>query len=180
MNNSLQKAVEQAFAPLVSEFRLHTLRAAHDAFGDEIVIGNMLVAVQLRYEPREQRVFASLLRLRNGAIPSRDIEDRIRDPINGFDVQDLIALRAPSVQIPLVPPHQEAALTNALREFASFLMYHGRDVLSGDFSVFVDLARRVANRIREFALQGRTVAPESEAFLLAFNALERFDSKGEK
>lgn len=89
-----------------------------DRFGEEGVIGNSATAIGLRYEPRESRVFASILRLIDDAVPRRDIDDRIKDPINGFDLLDLVQLRSPSLRVPEVSPGNTALLDAVLTDYA--------------------------------------------------------------
>ena len=174
MSIDFRSTVEKSFAPVTAAHALRLLREDSDRFGSEVVIGNMTTALRFRLEPREG-LFVSLLRLHDSGIPSRDLDDRMRDPINGFDVDDLIQLRAPQCAVSSKAPLDDEALQAALRGYAFFLSENGQDVLSGDFSVFSDLARCVAMRIRHSRREGYSLGPDSLRFLEAADLLEGSD-----
>lgn len=178
MSAILRSSVERAFALLGETYGLRLLRDRADSAGSEVVLGNSKAAVRIRLEPREG-LFVSLLRLHNGLVPSRDLDDRMRDPFNGFDLDDLIQLRSPQLHIPSASPVTTAGLSESLDAYALFLQEHAGDVLSGDFGVFTALAQRVAGRIRAFESEGHSIGPDSKSFLAAAERIEGSERRTE-
>jgi len=167
-----QSSVERAFAPLAHVYGFRPLKYEADPNGYEVVLGNGTTALRVRLEPREG-LFVSLLKPHDGIIPTRDLDDRMRDPINGFDVDDLIQARLPTFRVPSTQPLAGKSLTRTLEAYATFLMDNARDVLSGDFSVFAVLAQLVAERIRSLESKGHSIGPDSRAFLSAMSRIEQ-------
>lgn len=77
------------------------------------------------------------------------VDERARDPDNGFDLIDLVRLRAPTEVTPdELRVLSNATLTDALTRYADWLLRHAADVLAGDFAVFEQLALVVEERRR--------------------------------
>lgn len=176
MSYDLLKVTDQELATLRQEYDLGSGQYHADAYGEQVTYMNRWSAVRIRLEYRDARVFVSLFRLGEKPLPLHwDLDARERDPLNGFDLEDLIAIRSSANDVKQVDlgPISPAELRRTIQEYAVALRIHAGDVLRGDFSVFLDLARLVARRIDALKQKGHPLGPEIENFLNAYRKLEQ-------
>lgn len=122
-------------------------------FGSEIIYKNETTAIQISFEFRECKVFISLFRLINENLPQyKSLREYDYDFNNRFGFDDLITLRAPSLQVKQIfnPKFNEMDLELVLLKYANALRICATDVLKGDFQVFAELAKIKARRIESF------------------------------
>lgn len=121
-------------------------------FGSYITYKNATTAIKISLEPREGGIFVELYRLIKGKLPRHPIKIHSDTVINGFDLNDLIALRSS----PTLVVKQEIEkisrpdyLEKVLLEYANALRKYAVDILNGDFGVFLELEKIVKKRALE-------------------------------
>lgn len=172
-SESFVSLASDAMAGLAIDFQLSLTVARADESEAVASFENATTAILVRHDAYERRVFVSLHKKRGiGASASPDINDRLRDPLNGFDVDDLIALRCPDRAV----VQQNADLTSVtqlrevLTKYSGVLAEGARDVLAGNFEVFAQLADVVHDRIKRLEREGSTIGPDARAFLRAYSS----------
>lgn len=152
MSGSIEAFIIKAFSYLVDEFYFDA-----DTFKNgEHTWWSQAVAVSVCFERREFYPFVKLSRVRRGEILRNPGEVVPSSVLSAFDLDDLIALRAPSDRL---PPHDvkrrwdEAYATEMITHQARCLHAYGADILRGDLSCFSELERRVKERARKMAFE---------------------------
>jgi len=148
--NEFQRACQEEMAFLVEEFGFGPPDVEVDRFGAELRYKNATTGITVRLEPRENRIFVMLYRLVGGEFPHyHSVHERDADLSNNFDLDDLIALRCPSLSV--AQPFNEWLTGPRLREvlvgYARALRECASDVLAGNFRIFTDLGEIVAKRL---------------------------------
>jgi len=119
---------------------------------------NRTTGVQIGFEPRMGGVFVTLARLTEGEFPlyPQGHIEGTNDP-SAFDLEDLVKLRGGETvnqtSINVTNPSLDA-LDRVLVQYAHKLRDYGGPILSGDFSVFPDLAKIVRKRAAYFKAEG--------------------------
>lgn len=154
-----EKLCYDVFQFLIDEFGFKVVATEWDPFGTEIEYRNQTTSINIRFEPREYRVFVFLSQLVNNRCPE------YADAMNGFYLDDLIELRSPSSRVKqkfqeaFTPAScfesRAAGLERILWQYATALRQHAIDILTGDFRVFTTLAQIVAKRAEELQQQKR-------------------------
>jgi hypothetical protein len=152
---TLMTAADAAFAALMQRFGLR--RSADEVTPDwEIAVyQNENAAVRVYKEPREVGPLVQLFELRGGKPPlAWGVDARAADPKNGFDVRDLVNLRAKpqDARAELARLSATTDLSTLLATYAELIDRYASDVLRGDFTVFADLAKITEERRRRAAV----------------------------
>lgn len=154
MIDFFNRSCYEIFKFLEQDFNFKVIDIKRDRhFGMDIIYKNKTTAIQISFEFRECKVFISLYRLINGNLPQyKSLREYDCDFDNRFGFDDLITLRAPSLQIKQVfnPKFSEMDLELVLLKYANALRICAADVLKGDFQVFTELAKIKARRIENF------------------------------
>src|SRR5215207_3194684 len=96
----LARQVSEECRELIERYSLRIMAEREDPYGVQVTLENSAAALRIRWEWRERRLFLSIFRLDRGPVaPVWDLESRIRDPLNGFDVDDLIAATHPELTV---------------------------------------------------------------------------------
>jgi len=151
MNKRFEKLCYDVFQFLIDEFGFKVVVTEWDPFGTEIEYRNQTTSINIRFEPREYRVFVFFSQLVNNRSPE------YADAMNGFYLDDLIELRSPSprVEQKFHEAFTPRKLERILWQYATALRQHATDILKGDFRVFTTLAQIVAKRAEELQQKKR-------------------------
>lgn len=161
---NLKQGLATAFSEAVTQLGIRELDEREDPYGAQVTLGNQLAAVRVRRDYLDNRFFVTIHRLDRGPIaPLRDMIERKRDPLNGFDLDDLIALRAPDHHV----DQNQWSERETLSRYAEALPLVAHDIFEGDYKAFDQLTRIVAGRIEQGMRDGQAVGPDSSAFLKA-------------
>jgi hypothetical protein len=99
---------------------------------------------------RDGGIFIMLCRMVNGKLPPYPIFVRRETVLNWFDLEDIVALKEPSIELEQDfadsdnPTAKE--LAENLKVYAGALKKYAKDILSGDFSSFAKLEKIVKKR----------------------------------
>ena len=168
MNLTAQARV--AMNQLATKYDMRFIAAPTGREASRASLANSTTELRLEFEAREGLVYASLHRLDRGSIaPIRDMTERLRDPLNGFDAADLVKLRNPSIyasqEVNCDP--SPSAMRGVLKRLAQSLEQTADDVLRGDFGIFEALTRIVIGRIAAERQRGAPLGPDAVAILSA-------------
>lgn|GEM_PF-5309346 len=173
----LKDVTDRALCDLIVRYDLEYAAVQMDADTHEVTYKNATSAVRVDLDSRENRVYVSLFRVYDDIVPAyRDINARKRDPLNGFDVDDLISLRSPGDRISQATPGRiktAGDVEHIVYQYAAALQNVADDVLRGNFSVFFDLATIIVRRIENAIAAGYPPGPEYESILLAYGEMNR-------
>lgn len=160
----LEQELLTTFTVVIARYSLALTGSQEDDYGAQATLANSSAALRVRHELRDKRFFLTIHRLDRGPIASmRDMAERRRDPLNGFDVDDLISLRDAEHRIEQagLPEHE------ILLQYADELPRVADGIFSGEFAVFNGLAQIVAKRIEQQEREGKAVGPDSRVFMKA-------------
>jgi Uncharacterized protein conserved in bacteria (DUF2188). len=126
-----------------------------------VIYQSRSTAVEIGLEWREQYIYVELFRLIDGKIKENPIIIRPESKLNEFNLEDLLAIRAPHYKLSpnyfdkpykLSPNYFNKSLSlesvqYVLIHYATVLREFAKDVLQGDFSVFSELELVVKRRL---------------------------------
>lgn len=154
--NLFEKLCRTSFKFLEEKFDCSVITTTQDVYADYVTYKNATTGVKIGLEPMESGVSILLLRLINGRLPDYEVSIKSDTVLNSFYLDDLIALRGPTLKIKqplldLFPPGgpNERLLRRILDRYAELLEQYAADVLRGDFCVFDKLSEIVKKRARE-------------------------------
>lgn len=158
---TLADQVSQEMHVLIDRHSLRTVGKRKDLSGVQVTLANEAAALRVRWDSREERLFLSMFRLDRGNLPSVwDLDSRLRDPLNGFDVDDLTAARLPQLKV-----KQDGRSTQeVLALYQEALLSAAGEAFSGNYAIFADAARIVLRRIERLERDGLAVGPDAQAF----------------
>ena len=147
---------DRHFSFLGDEYRMERVSIAAADWGYKTCYKNETVGVTLSFEMRDFYLFVKLVELRDGEIPAHPGEITPETVLHSFDLDDLVTLRSKEDLL----PQYEAKTAFDLSLFnqvaakqAENMKRHASDVLTGDFSVFLELDKIVKSRARDAAFQ---------------------------
>jgi len=121
-----------------------------DIYGCYITYNNDIVAVEVSYEIKDGGLFVMLCRMVDGGLPPQEVFVRSKTVLNRFDLEDIVSLKEPSIDLEqdFADPHKPTTkeLETNLRVYAEALKTYAKDILRGDFSTFADLEKIVKRR----------------------------------
>lgn len=170
-SNELLPQLTDVMAGLMASFDLHMAFQSAGRARHECMLANATTGVHVLFDRLDNVVLVSIYRLHDTPSPDMlTLDRRIADPLNGFDLLDLLAVRAPHVAItPTVDRrHVHNSLRLVLSEYENALTLYARDVLNGDFAVFDQVADIVATRITHEITSGRAIGPDGVSFMEAY------------
>jgi len=138
---------------LEKDFGFKVVNREEEPYGVFITYQNSTTAVRISFEPREGGVFLLLSRLVEGKVPPYPIIVGENTALNSFYLDDLVALRAPSLEFSFRKAKMSSVvqIESAVNEIGGVLRKFASDILMGDFSIFKELAVIVKNRQRNIA-----------------------------
>lgn len=139
----------KSFEFLEEEFGCKPVSVKREFYGTFIVYKNTTTAIRVSIEPYDGGIFVFLIRLVRGEIPEYPSSIEATTSLFWFDLEDLIALRAPSLKLdrpPLDDLFKPSNLEKILAQYAQALRKYAIDILRGDFSVFNELSKIVKER----------------------------------
>ena len=151
--NVFVECCHEAFQSLIREFDFKAVETRRDQFGTDVTFQNATTAINLGFEPRERHVFVMLYRLIDGNLPRyKSLMESDNDFENRFDLDDLINLRAPSLNVEksFGGSPTRSDLEQILTQYATVLRRYASDVLDGDFQVFAQLGKTKLERMRKY------------------------------
>jgi len=144
-----KKQCKKIFQFLEDEFGFQIVASEQDLYGMDITYQNSTTAIEIRFEPRENRIFILLMRLIKGELPNYPIFIKNESEVNSFYLDDLIDLKTPSSKVKQKKFGDwltSQDLENILIKYATVLKQYGTDILRGDFKVFSKLEKIVKVR----------------------------------
>lgn len=151
-NERLLEAIEHSMQPLLDQYALYV--SAHESrpgYGMKR-FENETTALQVAVDWREFRPFLSVSRIGGENAPAMVVDRQVSRPgRDSFDLDDLLILRKadPTPVGKLLPNRELEPVRGLLAEYVAAIEAHASDVLRGDFSIFVELERVVAERMRK-------------------------------
>lgn len=148
--DAFERACNKEFGFLTAEHGLKVMNTSKDTYGCYVTYCNDVVAVKVSYEIKDGGLFVMVCRMVNGKLPPEEIFVRSDTVLNSFDLEDVVALKEPSIELeqnfadPSKPTAKE--LETNLRIYAKALKTYAKDILGGDFSSFADLEKIVKRR----------------------------------
>jgi len=133
-----------------------------------VIYRNGTTAVEIGFEWREQYIYVELYRLVDGKMKENPIMIREDSDLTVFNLDDLLAIRAPKLECRSNSPGRPLSNTDIeqiLTDRALALHKYGRDVLQGDFRVFRQLERVVKSRMSASQLSQRTAVHTAKGTL---------------
>jgi hypothetical protein len=140
----------EKFHFLVTEFACKSAVKKETAGVHQVIFRNGTTAVDIGLEWREQYIYVEVYRLVEGKMEENPIVIRPESNLTVFNLEDLVALRAPELQLSSQPPGKPFTsndIEKILTDRALALRDYGRDILKGDFRVFRKLDRIVKSRV---------------------------------
>lgn len=148
--NSFERTCVEEFGFLVTDYGLKMAQVEKAAYGCYVTYNNEVVAVEVSYDIKDGGLFVMLCRMVNGKIPPQEVFIRSETLINRFDLEDVVSLKEPSIDLEqdFADPHKPTAkeLRTNLKIYAEALKTYAKDILGGDFSSFADLEKIVKRR----------------------------------
>lgn len=141
--------IRRAMQPLADRFGLRIADEAETPSASEVLYLNKSTGLRVMLDWRDFRPFLTLYKLVNGLLPpDRPEAIDLHVPLQAFDVDDLLILRAGagSPVGKMLGRRDADEACHLLEEYATALERYASDVLDGDFSVFAELNRVVAER----------------------------------
>ncbi len=138
------------FGFLTTNYGLKMTNVERDVYGCYVTYNNSVVAVEVSYEIKDGGLFIMLCRMVNGELPPQVIFVRSETVLNRFDLEDVVSLKEPSIDLEqdFADPHKPTnkELETTLKTYANALKTYANDILQGDFSSFTDLEKIVKRR----------------------------------
>lgn len=153
---SLMQLCRISFKFLSDEFGFDPVESRSGSSSEEYALKNRTTGVRITADFREFYVFVAVCRLQDGDFPDSPGEICPDTVLHCYDLDDLVALRAPHNQLPPLgsgTQFGEALINGMILRQAENLRVCAADVLTGDFTVFDELDRVVKARAKEAALQ---------------------------
>lgn len=170
----------EKFHILVTEFACKSVVKKERAGVCRVIFRNRTTAVEIGLEWREQYIYVELYRLVDGKMEENPIVIRPESALTVFNLEDLIAIRAPERQLSSQPPGKPLTghdIEKILTDRALALRDYGRDVLQGDFRVFRKLDRIVKSRVLAYQPSDGAVVHRAKG-ALANRVSRRPDERG--
>ena len=154
--DTFERTCKKEFGFLNAEYRLKATNIEKDVYGCYAIYSNDVVAVEIDFSIKDGGIFIMLCRMVNGELPAQEIFVRSETVLNRFDLEDVVNLKNPSMEleqdfVDLYNPTAKELVEN-LKVYAEALKKYAKDILSGDFSSFAELekiVKRRANVLRE-------------------------------
>ena len=147
---------KEKFSFLESEYNFRLSRCDKEDWGYELIYLSDVTGVKITYEHREAYIFIMLYQLVDGGLLEnpRNIEDS--SILYGYALDDIIILHNPD---DLVKPtyeydeeskyfRKDKGLSVYISAFSDNLKTHAKDILEGDFTIFMKLDGIVKERAR--------------------------------
>ena len=150
MKEGLLAEIKRAMQPLTDRFHLRANEEVDQPDFAEAVYVNDTTGLSVAVDWSEFRPFLRLHQLVNGEVPPDPISYKSGGPLQSFDADDLLILRA-AASSPvgkMLGERDNIAAGRLVRAYADALERHASDVLTGDFKVFLELDRIVKTRAR--------------------------------
>jgi len=148
--DTFERTCKKEFRFLSAEYGLKTTSIKKDVYGCYATYRNDVVAVEISFEIKDGGIFIMLCRMVNGELPEDEIFVRSETVLNRFDLEDVVNLNDPSVDLEpdFADPYNPTAkeLVENLKVYAEALKKYAKDILSGDFSIFAELEKIVKGR----------------------------------
>jgi hypothetical protein len=145
-----------------------------------VIYRNGTTAVEIGFEWREQYIYVEVYRLVDGKMEENPIVIRPESDLTVFNLEDLIAIRAPELQLSSQSPGRPLTshdIEKILTDRALALRNYGRNVLQGDFRVFRKLDRIVKSRMLAYQPSAGAVVHRAKG-ALANRVSRRPDERG--
>jgi hypothetical protein len=147
---TFERICKKEFGFLNAEYGLKTTNIEKDVYGCYATYSNDVVAVEISFSMKDGGIFIMLCRMVNGELPAQEIFVRSDTVLNRFDLEDIVDLKNPSIDLKpdFADPDNPTAkeLTENLKVYAEALKKYAKDILSGDFSSFAELEKIVKSR----------------------------------
>lgn len=150
--------VQEQFKFLKSEYGFRLLKCEKKDWGYELIYLNNTTGVKVTYEYQAAYIFIMLYQLENGELREnpRNIDDSTT--LYGYGLDDLVGLRNSHALIKPAYEYGEQSkyydkdngLSLYVAAFANNLKTYGKDILSGDFTIFPELNKIVKGRIKGY------------------------------
>jgi hypothetical protein len=126
-----------------------------DSYGEYIDYLNSTTGISINFVPMDAgMVYVLISRLVGNKIPEYPIfVQKSQMELNTFDLEDLLAIRAPLFKIErpsfeqLEKPFKPRVFEKTIVQLSNALRIYAQDVLKGDFSIFSELDKIVKNRL---------------------------------
>jgi hypothetical protein len=144
------------FNYLTSDYDFHLVSTEEDDWGYEILFKTNAVGVSLTFEYRDFYLSVKLCRLQKGEFPPKPSEIGPDTLLECFDLDDIVLLKSKES---LIPPHKldtkldNTLLDSIIQRQAENLKKFAKDILGGNFSLFLELDKIVKDRARTAAFQ---------------------------
>lgn len=145
------------FQFLIEEFSFGKAKKKADEGVYRLIYQNKTTAVVIGLEWREQYIYVELFQLVNGEIQENPILINSESKLTGFNLEDLLALRIPSLKLDCKyfnKPLTVELVNDIVTHYSDCVRKYARDILMGDFSIFTKLDAIVKNRVQEESLVG--------------------------
>ena len=147
---TFERTCKKEFGFLNAEYGLKMTNIEKDVYGCYATYSNDVVAVEISFSMKDGGIFIMLCRMVNGELPAQEIFVRSDTVLNRFDLEDIVDLKNPSIDLKPVfadPDNPTAKeLAENLKVYAEALKKYAKDILSGDFSSFAELEKIVKRR----------------------------------
>lgn len=178
--DTFSKVCLEKFHFLVTEFDCKSAVKKDKAGLYRVRFRNGTTAVEIGLEWREQYIYVEVYRLVDGKMEDNPIVIRPESDLTVFNLDDLIAIRAPGLQLNSQSPGKPLTshdIDKILTDRALALRDYGRDVLQGDFRVFRKLDRIVKSRMLAYQSSAGAVVHRAKG-ALANRVSRRPDERG--
>lgn len=160
---SLKNVFEGAFDFLEREYGFFKIASSKEDWGYHLILINSTTGIEINYEFKEALIQVIVYRLIDGKI-KKNITSAIRsgEPITGFSLEWILALRNPEAQIKPAYEYginsqfyeKNTGLKNYADIVAKSLKEYASDMLKGDFTVFDTLDTKVREHYKSYYKNG--------------------------
>ncbi len=160
MSKSFDAVAKEQFGFLESQYGYRLAACDKENWGCKLIYLSNVTGVEVVFEYREACVFVMLYKLVEGTLQknSRNIDGNT--VLHGYSLDDLVSIRSPQNSMKPTYRYDEQSIYfekdvgfgQYVAAFAENLRCYAKDVLCGDFEIFLELDRVVKERARALNL----------------------------
>lgn len=146
MNNEFMNKVKDAFRYLENDYKFRIFNNRKTRWSEMVLYKNSTTAVEITHEIREGRLLILLIRLINNEVPEYPIFIKQDTELNQFYLDDIIALASDGT----LENQSKMDLEESIKYYSTALIKYGRNILKGDFKMFIELDKIVKKRAADY------------------------------